>query len=98
MEAGGMSALSDRVMAYNAARRAQESLGDLMDALDAGLRKETDLLLAEISGEVATIQSRVLSSRAHPAPEPGEVKRMADELSRSATEITDELFGRRASG
>lgn len=91
-----MSGLSDRVMAYNAARRARESLGNLMEALDAGLRDDVNLLLTEVSEEVSAIQSRVLSSWGTTAPEPGEVKRMADGLNLSACEITDELFGRKS--
>lgn len=90
-----MSGLSDRVMAYNAARRARESLASLMEALDAGLHEEVNLLTAEFAGESATIQSRILSSWTSAAPEPGQVKQMADELNQMSTEIADELFGRR---
>jgi hypothetical protein len=90
-----MSGLSDRVMAYNAARRAREALGNLMEALDAGLTTETGLLAGEIAEESSRIQARVLSSWSSPPPEPGEVKRVADELNASADEMADELIARR---
>jgi hypothetical protein len=90
-----VSGLSDRVMAYNAARRAREALGNLMEALDAGLHAESSLLLAEISDEVARIQLRTLSFLGTAAPEPGEVKRMADALNASADEMAGELLARR---